>query len=646
MNADHKVRYGHDVKSEDDLKYKTDSRIAKLKAKDGLKWPRLTSGDGAVTIPDFLAKYTDLRPGDRRDNIIEILHGRVMSLREAGAKLLFLDIHQDGQFVQAVCNYSDLNVWSGTSFLLFKQFCQKVQRGDIISVTGTPLCSATSKGELSLMCRGLPIILSPSISLIPRTLKDPEVLARNRHLDMLIHDRMADTIRIRSHIIQSIRNFLLDDQFYEVQTPILAHSAGGAAARPFTTVATEFSEKKVALRVAPEIWLKRLVIGGMDRVFEIGPAFRNEGLDATHNPEFTTCEFYKAFATLSDLMTMTEKMIGGIANVVSAQLKFPLKSLPEPDAKLSETPYKRVEFIPALEAALGDKLPDLSKDSARTKLLALCKKHHISIPGSLTLPRILDKLASIYIEPQCEAPTYVINHPACMAPLAKSFLDPQTQQIVSARAELFIRNLEIANMYEEENSPFEQKEKFVQQAKYKDDENTADIDKSYLEALEWGLPPTGGWGCGIDRMVMLFSGASRMSDVLSFGSLRNVVNLGNPAPRATGVAKKLEGSARAGGIDEIVPAEQPAKKKKQKKKRKPTSESTITANDASLPEHRAAQAEAGGKSDEAAPPKQLNPGTEDADSPAGATPEKGDTRVGSKQETDQLPSARKLSGAM
>ena len=336
----------------------------------------------------------------------------------------------------------------------------------------------------------------------------------------------ADTLRIRSHIIQYIRNFLLADDFLEVQTPILADKAGGAIARPFTTIATEFPDKQLALRIAPEIWLKRLVLGGMNRVFEIGSAFRNEGLDATHNPEFTTCEFYKSFADLEDLISMTEELISGLAEQVKSLREFPLKSLPELDDNLFTTPFKRIQFVPAVEAALGESLPDLVGDNATENLLALFTRHNLPVPLTLTLPRLLDKLASILIEPQCNEPTFIMHHPACMAPLSKSFLDPQTDQVLSARVELFIHQKEIANMYEEENSPFEQRMKFLQQAQWKDDGNTAGVDESYLEALEWGLPPTGGWGCGVDRLVMLFSGASRISDVLSFGSLRNVVNLG------------------------------------------------------------------------------------------------------------------------
>jgi lysyl-tRNA synthetase class 2 len=371
--------------------------------------------------------------------------------------------------------------------------------------------------------------LTPSLPPLPYKLEDRETRIRNRHVDLLVNKTAADTLRIRSHIIQYIRNFLLADDFLEVQTPILADKAGGAIARPFTTIATEFPDKQLALRIAPEIWLKRLVLGGMNRVFEIGSAFRNEGLDATHNPEFTTCEFYKSFASLEDLISMTEELISGLAEQVKSLREFPLKSLPELDGNLFSTPFKRIQFVPAVEAALGESLPDLVADNATENLLALFTRHNLPVPLTLTLPRLLDKLASILIEPQCNEPTFIMHHPACMAPLSKSFLDPQTDQMLSARVELFIHQKEIANMYEEENSPFEQRMKFLQQAQWKDDGNTAGVDESYLEALEWGLPPTGGWGCGVDRLVMLFSGASRISDVLSFGSLRNVVNLGRKA---------------------------------------------------------------------------------------------------------------------
>lgn len=362
---------------------------------------------------------------------------------------------------------------------------------------------------------------------------------------MLVNKPTVETLRLRSHIIQSLRSWLLADSFLEVQTPLLADQAGGAIARPFTTVATEFSDKRLALRVAPEIWLKRLVIGGMDRVFEIGPAFRNEGLDATHNPEFTTCEFYKAFADLEHLMGMTESLLGAIATQVSSLISTSLTSLPPLDATAFQPRYGRIEFIPAIEAALGEPLPDLSSPTAEAELTALFNKHALPLPLSPTLPRLLDRLASILVEPQCGAqPTFITHHPSCMAPLAKAFACPTTRQTVSARAELFVRGRELANMYEEENSPLAQRAQFLAQRRWRDGENAAAVDESYLEAMEFGLPPTGGWGAGVDRLVMLFAGRERIGDVMTFGSLRNVVNLGGGLREGDG----REQEALGGGV--------------------------------------------------------------------------------------------------
>lgn len=365
----------------------------------------------------------------------------------------------------------------------------------------------------------------PILTNLPTILDDPQTRIRNRHADLLVNRRVADTLKLRSHIIQHLRNFFLNKSFLEVQTPILADGAGGAVARPFVTTATEFHDKTLALRIAPELWLKRLVLGGMDRVFEIGPAFRNEGLDANHNPEFTTCEFYKAFADLEELIEMTEALISGITLHINTLIQKQLTALPTLDTTYYSRPFKRIEFIPALEAAIRRKLPNLLSVDVSEQLTSLFLDLSIPLPSSPTLPRLLDKLSSQYLETQCTDPTFIIHPPACLAPLSKSFIDPATKQLVSARVELFIQGQEIANMYEEENSPFEQRRKFIEQAQWQDDENSANIDESYLEALEWGLPPTGGWGCGVDRLCMLFSGASRIKDVLPFGNLRNVVGL-------------------------------------------------------------------------------------------------------------------------
>ncbi|PQE20362.1 lysyl-tRNA synthetase protein [Rutstroemia sp. NJR-2017a BBW] len=497
-----------------------EARLEKLEKADALHYPRMRKLPMRISVKTFNEKYASLKEDETREETVTLC-GRILSIRSYG-KLMFVDILENGHVTQVMFLYHPLA--SGVAFRVFRAHLGLLQRGDFISVTGMP--NRNGRGSLIVASKTTPEILTPSLNPLPTKLENPETRIRHRHIDLLANRATADTLRLRSHIIQSIRDFLINDEFLEVQTPIITDKAGGAFARPFTTVATEFSQKQLALRIAPELWLKRLVIGGMDRVFEIGPAFRNEGLDATHNPEFTTCEFYKAYATLDDLISMTETLISRLVEQAIELRSSSLQMLPELDTAPYEVPFKRLEFIPTIEAGLGERLPDLFADDATEKLLALFNKHNITPPSSATLPRLLDALSSLYIEPQCKNPTFIINHPACLAPLAKSYTDQITNQFVSARAELFIESKEIANMYEEENSPFEQKKKFIEQLKYRDDENTTTVDENYIGALELGLPPTGGWGAGIDRLVMLLSRSSRISDVLPFGNLRNVVNLG------------------------------------------------------------------------------------------------------------------------
>ena len=233
-----------------------------------------------------------------------------------------------------------------------------------------------------------------------------------------------------------------------------------------------------------------------------------------------------AYADLNELIDMTESLIVKLANTSSDCRVGDLKSLPPLDLDQFKRPFARIDFIPALEKAMERVLPDLAGPDATAAVLALFTVLSIPPPASPTLPRLLDKLSSHFLEPQCQSPTFILYPPECLSPLAKSFPHPDDPtRAVSARAELFVRGRELVNTYEEENSPFEQRRKFVEQAKWRDADNEATLDESYLQALEWGLPPTGGWGCGVDRLCMLFAGTERIADVLSFGSLRNVVAL-------------------------------------------------------------------------------------------------------------------------
>lgn len=405
------------------------------------------------------------------------------------------------------------------------------RRSPILAVTGRAIRSQT--GELTVDVTHLPQMLSPSLVPLPFKLEEEDARVQNRHIDMLVNRETVDVLRLRSYIMKYMRDFFHEQGFLEFQTPILAENAGGAVARPFTTTSPYVAGgEELSLRLAPELWLKRLVVGGVEKVFEMGPAFRNEGIDLSHNPEFTMCEFYNAYASLTDLIAQTEELISGLAEHCQELISTKLTSLPPIELSRYKKPYKQLEFIPSLEAALGFILPDLESETAQQDLVSLLQTHDIPLASeasALTLPKLLDKLAGEYLEPHsATVPLFITHHPACMSPLSKSFLCTKTNQLVSARTELFFNGRELANMYEEENDPFAQRRKFVEQARRHRDPDAGEaavVDESYVQALESGLPPTGGWGCGIERLVMLFSGARRINDTLSFGNLRNVVGV-------------------------------------------------------------------------------------------------------------------------
>ncbi|KAI1426777.1 hypothetical protein F5Y12DRAFT_257648 [Xylaria sp. FL1777] len=507
-------------------------RVQKLQEYDVLQFPRLDCRTDRMTIAAFRQKFEDEASTPASENIT--LEGRIMTIRRAGSKLVFINILGGYQQVQVMVHLGSLASPS-LEPEDFKKALHPLRRGDIISVTGTAIRSKS--GELTLRALKLPAILTPALAPLPDKLTNEETKVLNRHVDLLVNRRTSDTIRLRSHIIKSIRDFLHEQDFLEVQTPILADSAGGAIARPFLTAATAFSEKQLAMRIAPELWLKRLVVGGNDKIFEIGPCFRNEGLDTSHNPEFTSCEFYSAYFNLTELIQITERLITRLHHDVSQVIASRFTSLQNPHFSIPKGQWKQVEFIPALQDILGFRFPDLSKPDALEKLTDLLTEHHASLAISgMVLNKLLDHLATTYLEdPSSNEPLFVIHHPACMSPLSKSFICPKTGQLVSARAELFIEGREIANMYEEENDPFQQRRKFELQVEAKtkgavaEEEELAEIDESYVQALQHGLPPTGGWGCGVDRLVMLFTGASRIGDILSFGNLKNVVSLSQAA---------------------------------------------------------------------------------------------------------------------
>ncbi|PSR94525.1 hypothetical protein BD289DRAFT_480517 [Coniella lustricola] len=514
------------------------ARVKELRPAGGLDYPRLTQKGRSITLRAYIADFESRGALDLASVTEQYtLCGRVLHVRRHGSKFFFIKIVQDGVQIQAMVNLGKMT--DGTDAKQFKAVSMLLKRGDHVSITGKPARSDSM--ELSIQALHCPQLLSPSLVPLPFQTSQ-ETRMHNRHIDLLLNRSARDILLVRSFIINHLREHLHKTlRCTEVQTPILAANAGGAVARPFSTRATEFTHRDLAMRIAPELWLKRLVVGGFDRVFEIGQSFRNEGIDATHNPEFTTCEFYLSYTNLDSLLNITQNLIFALARGVNAVIKKKELQLEGVDASVFEQRFDRVEFIPALEEALGQPLPKLDSSRAVSDIIKLIedagKDWHRSLPPNPSLSKLLDHMAAEVIEPRSQGrPLYIINHPVCMSPLAKSFTCPTTGQQVAARAELFFDGNELANMYEEENDPFKQRRKFLNQARAKlaeqggevlgeDEDPPHVIDEQYISVLESGLPPTGGWGCGIDRLVMLFTGAKRISDVLPFGNLRNVVGL-------------------------------------------------------------------------------------------------------------------------
>jgi len=454
------------------------------------------------TSADLFAAYGQSEQIDDVDADF-VLAGRIIARRSFG-KAAFIQLQDRAGRIQLYVRKDDLG---DEQFALF----ESLDIGDIIGVSGFPFRTRT--GELSLHLRSLRLLVKSLLPLPEKFhgLTDVETRYRQRYLDLIVNPEVRELFVKRSRIINLIRQFMTSRDFLEVETPMMQPIPGGATARPFVTHHNAL-DMELFLRIAPELYLKRLVVGGFDRVFEINRNFRNEGISIRHNPEFTMMEFYQAYATFEDLMELTEELFCHVAEAVLGTLDFTCQGM---DVSFKR-PWRRLTVKEAI-LEYGD--IDQKQLADRDLALAYARSIGLDLPDSIGYGKLIMEIFEEVAEHKLIQPTFVTAYPTEVSPLSrKNDHDPE----IVDRFELMIGGREIANAFSELNDPVDQKERFLAQVAEKDkgDEEAHYMDEDYIRALEYGLPPTAGEGIGIDRLVMLLTDSPSIRDVILFPHLR------------------------------------------------------------------------------------------------------------------------------
>ncbi len=460
---------------------------------------RNTSVEKFLNVNDDVAQLEEKRAENRHYCVA----GRIKLYRLMG-KASFLKIEDESGLLQIYLARDSLKEG------FYNEIKKLIEVGDIIEVCGFPF--VTNKGELSLHVKELKL-LTKALSPLPEKyhgITDKELRYRQRYLDLIMNKEVKQTFQIRSKVISLIRRFFEEKGFLEVETPMMHPIAGGANAKPFVTHHNALGIDRY-LRIAPELYLKRLIVGGFEAVFEINRNFRNEGMDATHNPEFTSIEFYWAYKTYKDLIELTKELFEYLFD----HLKLP-KLLPYGDLEINFDNFTQVPLIESLHRIGGVPKEIVSDKKA---IIAYLKEQHIAVSDKLNLGQLQGELFDAFVEEKLIDPTFITDYPVEISPLARR---SDEHPAITERFELFIAGKEIANAFSELNDPLDQYERFKSQLDAKDagDDEAHEMDEDFVTALSYGMAPTAGQGIGIDRLVMMLTNQHSIRDVLLFPAMK------------------------------------------------------------------------------------------------------------------------------